>query len=503
MSVQSIYSRPVRIILIASVLMLVLVIGGLVGADWHWAILFLSAFVTLFICLKAPLTWLLSITIATSSLIVYRWDVGIGQVSIYRVLLVLCVFRLYVLYFTHQIRLKIDVILFLLVMLVTWDVLGALYGADLRRGLHMALQETEFVLMYFVVLNSVSSLRILAMQVKAFVGSAALAIGFGIWQWLNVFVWRRPFQWPLWQYVRIDEGAKWLGVTGAWSPGVERVGSVLADPPNFAILLGLALLIVIAFIYFQKRMTLVNVLFLFGTGLMLFASGGRIGLFNSLLGIVLLLILLIRHSRYFPFRISGSRIVLVFVFVLLAGTGSVLLSKYIWGYDLWSELYERISRDISLLGVYDDGSGSSLGRRLFLIQRGLKAWANSPLLGVGTGGLLSAYGILGVHNTWVLRLAENGIIGFAIVTSITLLVLEKVVVLYRMIRKPSLSTTLLAQTEARWATAFIYSAPVLLIQLFIAWMWWGYWWQPFYILSMALLVVASNIVYSIYQSNSL
>lgn len=485
-------------ILIVSVLVLVLVTGVLVGVDWRWTIIFGGAFVTL-LCLIAPLPWLLVVAIATSSLIVYRWDIGVGQLSLYRIFLLLYIFRLCILYFTRRARPRVDTMLLLLAMLVVWDILGALYSADSHRGLRMAFQEVEFLLAYFAVLNSGSSLRTLAMQTKAFIVSVVLAIGFGFWQWLNVFVWKRPFQWPLWQYVRIDEEARWLGVTGVWSPGVERVGSVLADPANFAILLALSLLVIITFIFWERQISTSNILFLFGAGIMLFASGGRIGLFNSLIGVIVLLIFLFRVSRHFPSGSSDSKILWIVALLFGVGIGSLILSRYVWGYDLWGELYERISTDVSFLGVYDDGRGSSLGRRLFLLRMGLKAWAASPLLGVGTGGLLAAYGILGVHNTWVLRLAENGIIGFAIVASITFLVLKKAVTLFLKIQEPAVSSVLLSREDAKWAVAFIYSAPVLAIQLLIAWMLWGYWWQPFYILVMAWLVMADDIVRSVHR----
>ncbi len=483
---------------VASVLLVVLVgivsivtgVFTVFGGRWVIVLILLLTSVQVFSGIRT--SWLVGLAIAMSSLIVYRWDIGVAQVSIYRLFLLISAVQIAKSGLLGRRRVRQDDVLLLLAAMLAWDMIGILYSNNPRRGVQFVAQETEFIVAYFVIINAAHSLRDLSRLVQSFLVSVSIAMAFGVWQWLNVFVWEKPFQWPFWQYVRLDENAKWLDVTGAWAPGVNRVSSVIGDPANFAILLALGIALVLTHMILTQRITIGALLFLLGASAMLLASGGRIGLINTVVSVVLLVIWVrpLSKQRKGSDDVAPKRRINVFFIVLLAimAVVSVWLSQHYLGYDLWEGLTRRSSQDIRMLGVYDDGSGSSLARRLYLMRVGMVAWSRSPLLGIGTGSLLSRFGIQGVHNTWVLRLAENGIVGFFIIVAIAWKIIRNAIVARRSLRRKWSEND--ANNNQIWAVTFIHAAPVLVVQLLVSWALWGYWWQPFYVIMLALLGVA-------------
>ncbi|MHB0875281.1 MAG: hypothetical protein ACYC5O_04445, partial [Anaerolineae bacterium] len=186
---------------------------------------------------------LLVCALLLSSLTVYRWDVaGIGQLSPYRLFLLLALLRL-VLEAARGRRLAADPLFCVLVGMCLWDGVGLLYSQRSSEGLRVVLQEVEYPITYFVVANVLVTPRRLAAAFRAFMVSVLAAVGLTFWQWVDVTVrGNYSFQWPLWQFTRLAERAWLLGVVGTRdaSSVYDRVSSVLGDSINFSNLTAVA-----------------------------------------------------------------------------------------------------------------------------------------------------------------------------------------------------------------------------------------------------------------------
>ncbi len=451
---------------------------------------FIAVIMAVVICVVLSLfssSQLAFMAIFFSTLIVYRWDIGLFQLSLYRIFLGLAILRMFI----ERRRLFVDRMFVLISVLILWDIVGILASENTRSGIQFVVQELEFLLAYFILLNTATNLATINRYLKAFVASTGIAIALGYWQWLNAFVLHRPFQWPLWQYTRLAEDAKWLGVMGAWSVGVERVTSVIGDPANFAILLGLSISIVFGLLIGPSQprsMSLFLYVYLCLALGILVATGGRIGQASTILSFGIFGLLALQKKWVSVFR--RRKLARIAILTIVGAAILLYVSQVFFNYNLVGQVWTRIVGDVLNFGVSSEGYGSSIGRRFYQIKEGLLAWSLSPIWGVGTGGISSRVDVLGVHNTWILRLAQNGVIGFLIVSLITL---EIVRIPSQIARKLSVVDKLSLQ-QYSWTFVFVNILPILVFQLLIAWMFWGYWWQPFYIIVMALIGASYRVI---------
>ncbi len=480
-------------IMIVTSLLLVTIVSVLLSVNNYVAFAVIAVLVATPIAASMSNTQLAVLGVLFSSLFIYRWDIGLFQLSIYRIILVLLLSKLFFGLRPRYSNLRIDLLSILIGLTIVWDIIGAIYSPTPLRGLQLVSQEIPWIVTYFVIVNSVYSTTDASFLVKAFIGSVLIAVTLGFMQWIYVFILRIPFSWPLWQFVKIAEDASKLEIVGERSAGLFRVTSVIGNASAFSQLLSFAIVVVLSGIFLQKRRKsrlLLTVLLgcLFAA---LLVTWGRAGILGTVFGVVLLIVSFPGSS----FVKISQRLLAVILIVVLSLVVVSSISRLFPSYDVIGGLVNltvQDVRDFSSLSVNNATSAESFLRRIYLERVALAAWESSPLVGVGTGGLRAFGGIDGVHNTWLLRLGENGILGFFFLTSMYIQMGRLAFRKWHLARANRGTFS----SQEFWYVAFCASSPVLLAQLVLFSLTWGYWWQPFYTILVAFFGLPSYLMVS-------
>ena len=423
--------------------------------------------------LVLPTYWLLWIAVATGTLTVYRWDVvGLGQLSLYRAFLLIALASLLIDRAWGR-KLKIDPIGVLLVGMCIWDLIGAQYSPRPALGSRIAFQEVEYPLTWLLVINAVESQRQVAGMLRAFMLSVLLGLVLTGWQWLAVFVWKVPFQWPLWELTRLPERARWLGWVGARDAALpyDRVSSVLGDSINFANVAAVGLCLALAWLATRKRLVPSPVLrwsflaTLVMAPLLTLASGSRGGPVALVAG-MLFVPSELRRRFLNPKLVGGfvTAVVLVLVVPGVMGYNKSLIGMYVGRVqDDWRRIHT---------------SEGAMGGRLTAQTDAIGVWGDNPLLGVGEAGLPD-----GTHSQLADNLAENGLWGGVLVVGFYLFWYEFGV---RRLRRNAEDR----RTRPELALLGTAAVPLFVIWLVFSFTY-GYWYQPFYVFIPALMVAAA------------
>lgn len=414
------------------------------------------------------------IAIVLSSLTVYRYDIGVGQLSPYRILISMAFLRLLLEKIFGRSTLRNDKIFWLLILMILWDSIGIIYSTLPNRATQLVKQQLEYPITYFVVLNVCQNRVSLSLCMKGLVISIFIAVGFGIYQWLSVFVFKIPFEWPLSQFIKLSEDAWLLGIVGERSLGVERAISSLGDPISFSNLLAVGVIILLAYKSVKRTSHLpfvhdgLHLMSFIPLGLMLFASGSRQGIIAAMVGGAVFLCQLMSKRKIN--RIKGLILLAVISLLIIL---SLPLSKALFRYNIWEMFWGRTIIDLTTLS--DRFGGGSFAPRVFSQLDSIKIGLAHPLLGTGTGSIR-----FGSHGQFVDKFAENGIIG---------LIILLLFYYYLWKRAKFISGVKIVPISADNTIASILS--ITAIPLFTMWLFfsftYGYWFQPFYIIIPAFI----------------
>lgn len=292
----------------------------------------------------------------------------------------------------------------LAVVTIGWLLLDfvAAFRSQFDEGVNRLFPQLVGLLSLVLIVAVIRSKESLFGALWAYVFSAVLPIGVGLWQFITWEITGRfpgvPFQSLLETNLPgFDQFYKGDMLYGVGSLAVPRFASVLVDPNYLGAFLLTICLIVLAFAIESHQRRFLAVVLLIVAALILTLANSRSSFVGLICGLVVLMILVLTRQS------SSRRVLFLGILIVLTISGIFLIASE---FGLQEIFTARLSQERI--------SGSARGRLDFL-DAGWQAFLTNPIIGVGAYNILLTSDYYTAHSMPMTILAEYGILGFTFV----------------------------------------------------------------------------------------